>query len=422
MSSIADSDAAEVLAGLCGAVDALSELDTSALTRHDRLTILRDVETLLRRIPTATHGIVNELVAGHVPGQFGGASLGDVLADTLRITRADARRRIRDAAELAPTVALTGTSIEPVLVATAAAQRAGTAGGDHIAVIRRFWDRVPRAVDAQTRMTAERQLAGLTQTLRPDELGKAAERLLAHLDPDGSLTSDTDRARRRGFRMGRQGADLMTPGAFDLDPDSDAARHDVRSVAQRQHDALKAVCRSILCSGELGHHRGLPVTTIVTTTLRELESGAGHAATGGGSLLPMPDLIRMASHAHHYLAVFDDDGRALYLGRAKRIATADQRIVLTAKERGYTYPGCDQPAYHCQAHHMDEWAVGGNTDIEALTLGCERHHKLLGTDHQCWQTIRGPDGRTWWIPPAHVDPYRTPRSNWFHHPDGYLRE
>lgn len=53
-----------------------------------------------------------------------------------------------DVAELAPTVALTGTSIEPVLVATAAAQRAGTAGGDHIAVIRRFWDRVPRAVDA----------------------------------------------------------------------------------------------------------------------------------------------------------------------------------------------------------------------------------------------------------------------------------
>ncbi len=38
------------------------------------------------------------------------------------------------------------------------------------------------------------------------------------------------------------------------------------------------------------------------------------------------------------------------------------------------------------------------------------------------QTIRGPDGRTWWIPPAHVDPHRTPRSNWFHHPDGYLRE
>ncbi|SLF35216.1 protein of uncharacterised function DUF222 [Mycobacteroides abscessus subsp. abscessus] len=153
MSSIADSDAAEVLAGLCGAVDALSELDTSALTRHDRLAILRDVETLLRRIPAATHGIINELVAGHVPGQFGGASMGDVLADTLRITRADARRRIRDAAELAPTVALTGTSIEPVLAATSAAQRAGTAGGDHIAVIRRFWDRVPRTVDVQTRMT-----------------------------------------------------------------------------------------------------------------------------------------------------------------------------------------------------------------------------------------------------------------------------
>ncbi|AGM28900.1 hypothetical protein MASS_2298 [Mycobacteroides abscessus subsp. bolletii 50594] len=61
----------------------------------------------------------------------------------------------------------------------------------------------------------------------------------------------------------------------------------------------------------------------------------------------------MASHAHHYLAIFDDDGRALYLGRTKRIATADQRIVLTAKEHGRTFPGCDRPAYHCRAHHME---------------------------------------------------------------------
>lgn len=454
MRSIVDVDAAEVLAGLCAAVDALAELDTYALTHHERLAILRDLETLTRRIPAATHRIVNELVAGHVPGQFGGACLGDVLADTLRISRTDARRRIRDAAELAPTTALSGEPVEPVLVATAAAQRAGTAGADHIAVIRQFWDRIPGAIDIQTRMAAERQLAWLTETLRPDELRKAADRLLAHLDPDGSLTSETDRARRRGFRLGRQGADLMTPGTFDLDPelrayldaifaklaapgachpddekpcvggdpDLEMAQHDTRSTAQRQHDALKAVCRSVLSSGELGHHRGLPVAAVVTTTLRELETGAGHAVAGGGSLVPMPDLIRMASHAHHYLAIFDGDGRALYLGRAKRIATADQRIVLTANERGCTYPGCDRPAYHCQVHHMNEWAFGGNTDVDNLTLGCERHHKLLGTGDQHWWAIRDPDGRTWWIPPAHVDPTRTPRINWFHHPDGYLRQ
>jgi len=254
--------------------------------------------------------------------------------------------------------------------------------------------------------------------------------------------------------MGRQGVDLMTPGEFDLDPelrsyldaifakyaapgmcnpdderpcvgddsDVDAARRDGRSVAQRQHDALKAVCRSVLSSGELGHHRGLPVTAVVTATLRELEAGSGNAVTGGGSLLPITDVIRMASHAHHYVAIFDDDGRALHLGRAKRIATVDQRIMLTAKDRGCTYPGCDQPAYHCQVHHMDEWAHGGSTDIDSLTLGCEGHHKLLGAEGPHWRAVRGPDGRTWWIPPTHVDPARSPRINWFHHPDGYLRE
>ncbi|WP_078322682.1 HNH endonuclease signature motif containing protein [Mycobacteroides chelonae] len=454
MRSIVDVEVGQVLAELAGALDALSELDPQTLTQGDRLAVLREVEAFVRRIPTATHGLVNELVADHVPGAFGGINPPDVLADALRITRSDARRRIRDAAELAPRVTLSGDRIEPVLAATAMAQRAGAAGGDHIAVIRQFWDRLPRAVDAVTRAAAERQLAELAGTLRPDELRKAADRLLAYLDPDGSFTGDADRARRRGFRMGRQGVDLMTPGEFDLDPelrsyldaifakyaapgmcnsddetpcvgddsDVDAARRDGRSVAQRQHDALKAVCRSVLSSGELGRHRGLPVTAVVTATLRELEAGSGNAVTGGGSLLPITDLIRMASHAHHYLAIFDDDGRALHLGRAKRIATEDQRIMLTAKDRGCTYPGCDQPAYHCQVHHIDEWAHGGSTDIDSLTLGCEGHHKLLGAEDQHWRAVRGPDGQTWWIPPAHVDPARSPRINWFHHPDGYLRE
>jgi hypothetical protein len=45
---------------------------------------------------------------------------------------------------------------------------------------------------------------------------------------------------------------------------------------------------------------------IVSTTLQELESGAGLAVTGGSSRLPMRDLIRTGTHAHHYLAVVDE--------------------------------------------------------------------------------------------------------------------
>ena len=53
----------------------------------------------------------------------------------------------------------------------------------------------------------------------------------------------------------------------------------------------------------------------------------------------------MASHAYHYLALFDGvTGQASVAGPDKRIATGDQRIVLHAKDRGCTAPGCDAPA------------------------------------------------------------------------------
>jgi hypothetical protein len=74
---------------------------------------------------------------------------------------------------------------------------------------------------------------------------------------------------------------------------------------------------------------------IVSTTLQELESGCGQAVTATGSLLPMSTVIQMASHAYHYLTIVDKDtGRALHLGRTRRIASADLRIVLLARGRG----------------------------------------------------------------------------------------
>jgi hypothetical protein len=91
------------------------------------------------------------------------------------------------------------------------------------------------------------------------------------------------------------------------------------------------MCRSLLASGELGSHHGLPVSIVVTTTLQELESAAGIAGTRGGTWLPMADVIRMASHARHYLRIYDKHTRReLYLGETKRIASPAQRIVLHA--------------------------------------------------------------------------------------------
>jgi hypothetical protein len=47
--------------------------------------------------------------------------------------------------------------------------------------------------------------------------------------------------------------------------------------------------------------------------------------------VPMSDVIRLARHAHHYLAIFDK-GKALALYHTKRLASAGQRIVLYVNE------------------------------------------------------------------------------------------
>ncbi len=165
-------------------------------------------------------------------------------------------------------------------------------------------------------------------------------------------------------------------------PSQAAIEADTRSAGQRHHDGLLAALRALLCSGELGQHNGLPAAIIVSTSLTELQSRAGHALTGGGTLLPMSDVIRLASHANHYLRIFDH-GRELALYHTKRLASPGQRIVLYAKDRGCSFPNCDVPGYLTEVHHVTDFAQCQETDINELTQGCGPHHQLPppGLDH-----------------------------------------
>ncbi|WP_369803066.1 DUF222 domain-containing protein [Mycobacterium sp. EPa45] len=190
----------------------------------------------------------------------------------------------------------------------------------------------------------------------------------------------------------------------------------MRSHAQRQHDALTALVRGQLGDPALGQHNGLPVTVIASATLQDLQSKTGHAVTATGTLLPIPDLIQMASHSYHYLALYDGvDGRALWLGRTKRVASPDQRIMLHNKERGCTRPGCDAPGYLTEVHHVDEWANGGLTNIDKLTLACPADHRLLD---QGWKTRKLANGDTEWIPPPQLP--LAAGTNTYHHPERFL--
>jgi hypothetical protein len=428
-------------------LDRALELSFDALTTPERLVMLARCETFRRRLPALEHPLINQ-VSGQADATELGGKLPSALAERLRITRAEASRRIGEAAELGDRKAITGEPLPPLLTATAAAQRDGRIGSAHVAVIRGFVHRLPDLVELETRVRAEAQLAGLGAQHRPDELSRLADKLTDCLNPDGNFTDD-DRARRRGVTIGKQGIDGMSPitgyltpearatldavlaklaapgmcNPFDQQPvvdgtpSQDAIDGDTRSCAQRNHDALNAAGRALLACGGVGQHNGLPATIIVTTTLRELEAKAGSGITGGGALLPMSDVIRLASHAHHYLCIFDK-GKAIALYHTKRLASPGQRIVLYAKDRGCSHPGCDVAGYWCEAHHCTPYAQCHTTDVNDLTFGCGGHHPLA---EQGWTTRKNQRGDTEWIPPPHLDHGR-PRTNTFHHPEKLLRE
>src|ERR1700737_2505756 len=76
-----------------------------------------------------------------------GGKLRSALADRLRITKAEAGRRIDEAADLGERRALTGESLAPQLTATANAQREGLIGDGHVRLIRSFLAHLPAEGD-----------------------------------------------------------------------------------------------------------------------------------------------------------------------------------------------------------------------------------------------------------------------------------
>ena len=370
------------------------------------------------------------------------AQMRSALWSRLRITPNEITRQFKLAARIRPRRSLTGPPVPPELPALAAAVEAGHIGDDHIRSVCRAIDVLPTRVSPVDVEAAERTLVRHAVEVDAGVVAKLGQRIADYLNPDG-LFSDEDRARRRGLHHGPQGPDGMSQLSGLIDPrcrayfeavqaavrpgwhqpDKDSRDH--RSAPQRCHDALKLGLETAIASGGLGVHRGHPVTVVVTTTLAELHQAAEAgrdpsapmpppATTGGGSRLPLRDLIAMAGKSIHYLAVFDEHSkRPLYLGRQKRIATADQRLICYARDRGCTRPNCLAPGYRCEVHHSRDWARGGRTDADSLFFLCCSDHGMASRGESDTCVV---DGRLGW-----TDGTGPPEINHAHHPDELLR-
>ena len=122
------------------ALDGVAGLEFDALTTPECLGLLERSERWRRRLPAPEHKLINHVARQSTPEELGG-KLSHAIAERTLISKAEAARRINEAADLGPRRGLTGEPLEPVLANTAAAQRGGELGGGQVAVIRRFVER-----------------------------------------------------------------------------------------------------------------------------------------------------------------------------------------------------------------------------------------------------------------------------------------
>ena len=269
-----------------------------------------------------------------------------------------------------------------------------------------------------------------------DQLAKVIARAEAHLDPDGLEPRERDaraerslrdvRARRhvplhrqvrrrvRARRSRSRSRPSSPPSSVPrtttrtADPTPTA---DLRSLPQRQIDALALIARHVLgCD-----HNDLPLggaTVVVRMSREDLESGDGHALIDGiNQPVSIAAARRMAAGGGIIPCVLGSHGEVLDWGREKRLFTKAQRLALVERDGGCAM--CGLPPGMTRAHHIRWWSRDrGPTDLANGVLLCEScHHRI----HDNGWDIRidgvGTEGAgvVHPAPPCRPHPHPTPR-------------
>ncbi|KDA05252.1 hypothetical protein DC31_03590 [Microbacterium sp. CH12i] len=291
-----------------------------------------------------------------------------------------------------------------------------------------------------------------------DELAGLAAHIINRLDPDGSEPSDRAGTRRRHITVGRlrdgsvpvrgellpevaaqlqklidslvnPKVDPDTPiggmvggtvggtvqfrpsdetstradGSPDhrvLSPPSKAA--DLRSHAQKRHDAFATILGVAAASGGMPQSGGAAPTLVVSVSAADFASGSGRATIeGAGYDVPLRAAAHVGCAGGVERVLFDENGAIIAIGTSARIFNTHQRRAIVLRDRDCLIPGCDIPAEWCEIHHVTEYSRGGPTHTRNGVPLCWHHHRTL--DENIWAIrmrngkpeIRGPN---WWDP------------------------
>lgn len=299
----------------------------------------------------------------------------------------------------------------------AAAVGAGAIGMDKANIIRRCLTELPDP-DAEL----ERALVRAARHLDLSALRALCLRELARRDNTALEERERRQCAARALRFfheadgmvtmhGKLDAQTAAPVRAWIDAEVRRALNDQRGLvadeqrtpAQAAADALAAMARHMLgCEDPAA---GTKTTLVVRVSKDALESRLGLAECDGlEAPVSVAALRAMAVDAEVVPAVMGGDSLPLDVGRARRLFTRTQRLALAERDGGCAK--CGAPVARCDVHHIRWWSHGGRSDLDngvLLCVGC--HHRL----HDCGWGIEVRDGVVWFIPPATVDPHRTPQ-------------
>ncbi len=435
-------DAWRKAAGASG--DEAAMTDAAVLAIHDQLAaVRRRLDGLHSRVAAdlarrsrpelGKDGLARQ--AGfRTPAKLIAAATGGHVGDALRLIQVGEASRERSL--------LSGESAPARHPHIGSAVAAGALSVAAASAITAMLDRIALRLTPETRDAAERTLVAQAALLSLDELQAVLRRAEAHLDPDGLEPAVAELRGERSVKITRDQAG-MTLVTARLDPESAApvvaaiegivthqlrasrGHHspdgdttatlgdETRTLPQLRADALSALCRHVIgCAQE--KLPGAATTVVMRMNLADLNSGCGLATVDGiEQPLDAGSARRLAASAGIIPAVLGTAGEVLDLGRTVRHFTRAQRLALVERDGGCA--GCHLPPAFAEAHHLRWWERdAGPTDLDNGVLLCTAcHHRI---HEEGWEIrIERPPGappgagEVWFLPPAHIDPDRTPR-------------
>ena len=394
----ASSSAVAALAAAEEAIDRLVDAVRAGdlrLGEHDSLTAqLQSARALAARLEWFSLHVVREVDSRGSYVLDAALSPAAWLRHRARMSPGEAKTTVRTARALA------GGSLD----ATSAALAAGEIDAAHARLI------ATETADAPAEAVAliEPEALKLARTADPPAVAGVMRQFNHALDADRADAAAMRRFERRGVSLATT-LDGMVAGSLLLEPVAGATvltalsaasplvAGDRRDAAQRNADALTAICSHFLASPDAPRSGGGHAHLIVTVDAETLERPAGSPGSPGASLGWIGPIN--ASTAHRagcdadvtVVAVGGPDG-AREIRRSRRFFTVSQRVAMIARDGDRCpAPYCGRPVLWSDAHHLQSWAQGGPTSVENGALPCAAHHTMLHEGR--WSLQRTEDGR-----------------------------